>query len=516
MDKISISFDKKDLYTSFGTACFLCGLMCSLTGKMSDFSSIDYANPLCFSLSGIAVILLLAAIPLFKSQKYRIALTILNMCISIAWAASAIYLTVWNYVGQTENTVAEIVFGTAGRISSIILTIQWSFHVASYKEKQSIPIVLSIGILTSLLYLTLVSIGGIVATTLVISLTAASIILCYILEKSLQESTSPEQLKERLESEHDNLNKNRKSWKRPPSKRIPSIRNRTSHPRFSRLWLSRLCFFGSRIIWGALYGTLLGLCAHMGTPTINSGWIVFVAIVCLVTMLVGVVATASTDHIPVLITILFPISLSLILLSCFEKGDPTAYGQLFVGIAILPWFLQMYLQLPSYRSVMEMNTAKFAYLERLLALLSFEFVSSATIPAIRAFSVTASGYALLGNCTAWLAMCLITATTVAMLRHYYLYYPMHAKSNGEITPEELNGKFEKEFGAFSARYDISKREQEVLALLAEGYSRPYIEKKLFISTGTVKTHSYHIYQKLNVNSQDELIELVKSEVRSQA
>ena len=61
---------------------------------------------------------------------------------------------------------------------------------------------------------------------------------------------------------------------------------------------------------------------------------------------------------------------------------------------------------------------------------------------------------------------------------------------------------------------LTPREHDVLALLASGYSRPYIAKTLYLADGTVKTHIRHIYGKLGVNSQDELIEFVRQAARS--
>ncbi|GAK51158.1 transcriptional regulator, LuxR family [Candidatus Moduliflexus flocculans] len=58
--------------------------------------------------------------------------------------------------------------------------------------------------------------------------------------------------------------------------------------------------------------------------------------------------------------------------------------------------------------------------------------------------------------------------------------------------------------AFFARYNISAREKEIVALLAQGYSNQQIGDTLFISRNTVKTHIRNIYQKLEVNSREEL------------
>lgn len=59
------------------------------------------------------------------------------------------------------------------------------------------------------------------------------------------------------------------------------------------------------------------------------------------------------------------------------------------------------------------------------------------------------------------------------------------------------------------QYQLSARETEVLMLLARGRNASYIMEHLFISEGTTKTHMRHIYRKLDVHSQQELIQLVQ-------
>jgi NarL family two-component system response regulator LiaR len=46
--------------------------------------------------------------------------------------------------------------------------------------------------------------------------------------------------------------------------------------------------------------------------------------------------------------------------------------------------------------------------------------------------------------------------------------------------------------------EISKRELEVLSLMAEGHSNQEIASKLFISLSTVKTHNQNLFEKLDV------------------
>lgn len=61
----------------------------------------------------------------------------------------------------------------------------------------------------------------------------------------------------------------------------------------------------------------------------------------------------------------------------------------------------------------------------------------------------------------------------------------------------------------STAYKLTEREGEVLQLILEGRSAPYIAETLFISENTAKTHIRHIYKKFNVNSKQELIDSTK-------
>lgn len=63
------------------------------------------------------------------------------------------------------------------------------------------------------------------------------------------------------------------------------------------------------------------------------------------------------------------------------------------------------------------------------------------------------------------------------------------------------------------RYRLSEREEEVLTLLALGWSRSHIKSELFLSLGTVNTHVTHIYAKLGVHGKDELLAYFEEPIR---
>jgi DNA-binding NarL/FixJ family response regulator len=57
---------------------------------------------------------------------------------------------------------------------------------------------------------------------------------------------------------------------------------------------------------------------------------------------------------------------------------------------------------------------------------------------------------------------------------------------------------------------LSKREAQVLDLIAVGKSRIHIAKELFIEPGTLKTHIKNIYMKLEVNSKEEALKIARA------
>jgi len=59
------------------------------------------------------------------------------------------------------------------------------------------------------------------------------------------------------------------------------------------------------------------------------------------------------------------------------------------------------------------------------------------------------------------------------------------------------------------RLDLSKRELEVLQLMAKGLSNQEIAERLFVSLSTVKTHSTNLFEKLDVKRRTQAIEKAK-------
>lgn len=59
------------------------------------------------------------------------------------------------------------------------------------------------------------------------------------------------------------------------------------------------------------------------------------------------------------------------------------------------------------------------------------------------------------------------------------------------------------------RLGISKREHEVLGLMAQGFSNQQIADKLFVSLNTIKTHSSNLFLKLEVSRRTQAVQKAK-------
>ena len=64
--------------------------------------------------------------------------------------------------------------------------------------------------------------------------------------------------------------------------------------------------------------------------------------------------------------------------------------------------------------------------------------------------------------------------------------------------------------AETARLGISKRELEVLQLMAEGLSNAEIAARLFVSLNTIKTHASNLFIKLDASRRTQAIEKAKT------
>lgn len=86
---------------------------------------------------------------------------------------------------------------------------------------------------------------------------------------------------------------------------------------------------------------------------------------------------------------------------------------------------------------------------------------------------------------------------------------IHTVNSGGIFFSGEAGEALKEYQKSSQAQlpELSPREKEILALIAEGYTNPQIAEKIFLSSFTVDSHRKNLLAKLNVKNTASLIKL---------
>lgn len=109
----------------------------------------------------------------------------------------------------------------------------------------------------------------------------------------------------------------------------------------------------------------------------------------------------------------------------------------------------------------------------------------------------------------------IREKVVAQLSEHQPDSPASADAENVDSEAEENahikGRFHVRCEEIADRYLLSRRETEVMFLLAKGHNAAYIQDKLCISKSTAKTHINHIYRKLDIHTQQELLNMMEEE-----
>lgn len=144
------------------------------------------------------------------------------------------------------------------------------------------------------------------------------------------------------------------------------------------------------------------------------------------------------------------------------------------------------------------------------------------------------------------AICIPLLTAVLMFRYFHFYKVVKVEGSSivdstekeaiaasDISPEDESplmadesedeseegpesssaskkGWFSARCNNIASRYLLSKRETEVLFLLAKGHNAAFIQDQLCVSRSTAKTHINHIYRKLDIHTQQELLNMVEN------
>lgn len=114
-------------------------------------------------------------------------------------------------------------------------------------------------------------------------------------------------------------------------------------------------------------------------------------------------------------------------------------------------------------------------------------------------------FQLLGKSAQVVSLCLLAAYLVAMVLGEIKSSAVRQRALRQTEPEFFGGLCDN----LSERYGLSARESEILPFLARGRGAKHIADKLYISPETVRTHCKRIYDKMDVHTKEELLDLVE-------
>lgn len=287
--------------------------------------------------------------------------------------------------------------------------------------------------------------------------------------------------------------------------------SKTIFPVFGRLLCALLCF-------GILLGFFKGIPMLWQFP--SSFIATFVQIPCCILIGIAVYLCAkakrSSDciyHIYKLVPITFCIGFLALL---FVNGTQLALPGFFIMIAYNSFEMLAYGALAdvvyqqSLKSLFIVSMGRFintaGILLGMLIVLALQSTSPSEPPIIVIVSLS-------------ILIIVAVGTLVLSEREIFsiigLYISTDSKSwnrregDAEISAETDNALVN--FNKIVEQYHLSPRESEILPLIYRGRSAKHIAERLFISEGTVKTHTYNIYRKMDIHTRDELMNIVEKE-----
>jgi DNA-binding CsgD family transcriptional regulator len=102
-----------------------------------------------------------------------------------------------------------------------------------------------------------------------------------------------------------------------------------------------------------------------------------------------------------------------------------------------------------------------------------------------------------------LVVALLLATSGARMWHMMLEGVEH-DDEGSM----LGSSIQERCKALADTHNLTARETEILYILGQGYSAAYVADILVVAESTIRSHRKNIYSKLNINSREQLIDLL--------
>jgi DNA-binding CsgD family transcriptional regulator len=449
------------------------------TGQISPYAAqepLSHNASLSFLICGAAAVVLMLGSGAVMYGGLRRLLAAASIAVALAWGTAMLLLGVLPILDDPKAASVHLALNASGQILTMLLLVQWNLHISLCRFSE-IALIATLSLLAAaciyLLGSWLVS-----PVPLVVALIGISAGCNIVLEIAVTgNSGSPYSLS----------NTGRMRLQMPSGEGL------------SRTNIA--LFFGSRLLWGVVVGVFVGGLSFGEQLPPVSFFMTAASVLVLVLFALLVLIVKSNKRSTVALLTASTLVVALVIVECFFSGDFSQLMRPLAAIIVLVWIVQLRTQLLAFEAMLKVRPGVFVYCELLAPYATCCFVSAAIRTLFMPMGL--GGHAASIEAIAMLAFFVIALLSLA--DHVLRYFPSldHGHDQDVIDQKQLS------ITSLSAAHNLTPRETEVLYYVALGYSRPYIEKVLYISKGTAKAHIHHIYQKLDVATQDELIEMVR-------
>ncbi len=394
--------------------------------------------------------LCVAAVPrLMENARPRAVVELIGIATGIA--ALVLYLTA---PGGPYGTVESgIAFGLLLGFNIASLVLLWGFAFASLDKRTA---------------------GGNTALTALLSISLAASILA--LSTTIGTATTAIGLVSRMASACILLSG------RVPFRHTERMPNKAAG-------LAVIRFYVSRAVLGFAIGTFYGA-AFDGSPSIALAC-VSVAMSAIIACVLLRLREPVYGYLPVL-----PLALIGCLYLPFATTGSQALPTMAASIIWLCWIFTSSFQLSGLKETFGMGEARLSFSEKAVLMTGW------TLGLVIRF--------LIGSVSEPFA--LATAYIAVLWATYASFRTVYNRQEDAFIARLEQERAEQDnhiYTEICKRYGLTPREREVMEMLVQGHTRPYICKALSIADGTARAHAFHVYQKLGVHKKDELLKLVQ-------
>lgn len=460
---------RRFLWMVAGSSCMLSFAFLTATGENSRLLGYGFKTSDTMTVYLIVLLVFAVSLPLLKKPVIRKWISTANVIIVVLWICVVLFSPSIRIGSETVSIGASVI----GAIAHCMLLVQWNLHFTLNKVENAGLIIWVSALLGVAMQLGFLVADTSVSRFFILILPLLSGIACLVLD--ITESLDP--------ASPNSIERTRKY----DSIHFCSTEN---------LKAIRLRFFSSRIGLGLLYGAASGFIMNAGGEIHGNSLLAYVLAVLLVVTVLATLRMKQNLSLPIYFQCALPIIIVSIHFIVFFNSGITHLARIATGSAWMIGYIFFYTQLPTYREMTHMDITSFACLEKIATMIPWAISTLAVSFAKSSFSYLTDHAAAIDTGIVCYMFLMVLVYTALVMRHTIKYYPNQEQPRLKEDQDDLPVKVAK----VANRYSLTKREAEVLSYLAKGYSRPYIEKKLYISKGTAKTHIYRIFTKIGVSS----------------